>query len=595
MIRFALVAVWAVFTLCALWYVSVFGLNAPIIDEWEFVPVLVGQEPVGPWLWGQHNEHRLPLPRLIFATLFGLTHDFRTGMILQVVMLSALALGLMRFAAQLRGQPAWPDAFFPVSLLHTGHWENFLLGYQICFVLFLVFVTALVVLALRTSRETAFRSGVEAGILLLLVEMTGGSGLALVAPVGLWLVYLAVLVWRSGEKGRALVLLGLVALSVVYTAMYFVGYETPQGHKVSTEPVAIVKIAGQVLAMAFGVGVSGAWGLVFAAELVLGVATVILLVTRRKKPDEWPAAVGLIAVVAGVTGVALAVGIGRAAMGEEMGLWSRYAMQSWPLLATAYLTWLKFGPGTGDSGLRKWVPAMLCLAAALAFLPNTGMGMMVGVSARARNTEMEVDAKSGMSADQFVAKHFPNSRDAYQEDRGARYIPLLRETHIGIFATDENRRGLSPWWLLIGGVVLARLLRWCWHLGKAVQAERARELFRLQHERFEEQLLKAASASGIPRGLKWSKCRITGEAVLARDLFTTGIVALVPVVIEFEPEDGSDMVDNPNAREPRNATAVFMFQHGTWETAGRVVFNHTPEQTVKAFAAQFRVIHHGHH
>jgi hypothetical protein len=137
--------------------------------------------------------------------------------------------------------------------------------------------------------------------------------------------------------------------------------------------------------------------------------------------------------------------------------------------------------------------------------------------------------------------------------------------------------------------------RWLWHLGRAVQAERARELFRLQHERYEEQVLKAGGATGRPRGLRWVRCLITGDAVLVRDAATGGILALVPVVIEFEPEPGSDMEDVPAAREPRPATAVFAFAAGVWETTGRVVFNHSPEQTVATFAPQFRVIHDGHH
>jgi hypothetical protein len=592
-IRLALRALWAVFTLAALWYVSVFGLNAPIIDEWEFVPVMVGQEPVVPWLWEQHNEHRLPFPRLVFITLFHLTNDFRAGMFLQVLLLSALALGLMNLSAHLRGRPDWPDAFFPVSLLNIGHWENFLLGYQICFAMFAVLAVGLVVVALRTTRETAFRSGVEAGVLLLLTAMTGGFGLALVPSVGSWLLYLAVMVWRSGEKRKALAILGLLALVVVYLGLYFASYEKPPDHDPpSRDPIAIARVAGQVLAMALGIGVSGAWGAVCAAELVLGVATIVLLLRRRKEPNLWPAAVGLIAVVAGIAGIAVAVGMGRA---SGNGLWSRYALLSWPLLAAAYLAWLKFGSGNAVAGLRKWVPAVLCLAASLAFMPNTGTGMMIGADARARNIAMEADALNGMPASVFVWKHFPNSRDAYQEDRGERYIPLLREAHIGIFAPDETRRGFSLWWFAIGGVILVLLARWFWHLGKAVQAERARELFRLQHERFEEQLLKAAGATGLPRGLRWVRCRITGDALLVRDKGTGDIVALVPVQIEFEPEEGSDMQNNPAAREPRHATAVFAFSRGTWETAGRVVFNHTPAQTVTAFAAQFRVIAHGHH
>ena len=56
-------------------------------------------------------------------------------MVLQVAhALRRSRLWLMRLAAQLRGRPHWADVFFPVSLLHLGHWENFLMGYQICFV-----------------------------------------------------------------------------------------------------------------------------------------------------------------------------------------------------------------------------------------------------------------------------------------------------------------------------------------------------------------------------------------------------------------------------------------------------------------------------
>ncbi len=151
------------------------------------------------------------------------------------------------------------------------------------------------------------------------------------------------------------------------------------------------------------------------------------------------------------------------------------------------------------------------------------------------------------------------------------------------------------WWVGGGVVVLAALgfgLRWLWHLGRVVHVERCRELFKLQHERFEEQLLKAASASGLPRGLRWLKCRITGDAVLVRDTATGGIVALVPVLIDFEPVEGGEMEDVPAAKEPRPVTAVFTFHNGNWHTAGRVVFNHTPEQTVGAFPELQRLPEH---
>lgn len=153
---------------------------------------------------------------------------------------------------------------------------------------------------------------------------------------------------------------------------------------------------------------------------------------------------------------------------------------------------------------------------------------------------------------------------------------------------------ISVWWF-VGVAVLIGLLvfaRWSLHLGKAIQVERARELFRLQHERFEEMILKAAATSGKPRGLNWTGCTITGDAVLARDLASRQIVAFVPVTIAFEPVPGSDMEDVPAAREPRPATAVFTFDRGHWHTTGRILFNHTPEQSTTALGKHFHVIEH---
>jgi hypothetical protein len=144
---------------------------------------------------------------------------------------------------------------------------------------------------------------------------------------------------------------------------------------------------------------------------------------------------------------------------------------------------------------------------------------------------------------------------------------------------------VSPWWWVAGAAVLLALgARWLWHFGRAVQVARARELFRLQHERFEELVLKAAAATGKPRGLTWAACAITGDAVLAREA-AGGILALVPVEVRFEPVAGSDMEGNPNATEPRPATAVFTFARGHWHTDGRVVFNLDPAKAAATFGA----------
>jgi hypothetical protein len=595
-VRRALVAVWAVLTLGAGAFVAVIGTNAPYADEWEFVPALLGEEPALPWLWQQHNEHRLPLPRAAYLLLFKLTHDFRAGMLAQVAALSALALYLMRLADRLRGKPVWADAFFPISLLHVGHWENLVMGYQICFVLFCVLATGLGVVALRTTRENAFRSGVLAGLLLLALALTGGSGLVVVPPVAAWLVYLAVGLWRTGARGKAALVLLFVALPAAYLGAYFTDYHRPPDHpEPSSDPVMVARVALQVVAVSFGIGVSEVWWAAALGLLGVGGATAAVLLGRWGDPRERPAAAGLLAVAAGVTGVALAIGVGRG-WGATMGLWSRYSLLAWPLLATTYLVWARLG--------GKWVPVALCVAAALAFPANTGTGMMVGAAVKGEYSAVAADAAAGLPAEQIADAEEQRHRRSpatvhvvLQRERAIRAIPMLRAARVGLFAREPAMSDVGLWWWIGGGaalVVLAALLaRWLWVLGHAVHVERCRELFRLQHERFEEQLLRAAAATGLPRGLKWVACRITGDAVLVRDAATGGIVALVPVQIDFVPVEGSDMEDLPAAREPRPATAVFTFHGGAWHTAGRVVFNHTPDQTVAAFPELQRLPDHG--
>jgi hypothetical protein len=151
----------------------------------------------------------------------------------------------------------------------------------------------------------------------------------------------------------------------------------------------------------------------------------------------------------------------------------------------------------------------------------------------------------------------------------------------------------EEYWIIGGIAALVLLLaaRWVWHLVRAVQVERARELFRLQHERFEEMFLAAARATGKPRGLSWLKCEIVGDAVLARDP-SRGIVALVPVALQFEPQADSDMENVPAARELRSATALFTFQRGHWHTDGRVIFNLDPAQAMSRFDKQLKPISH---
>src|SRR4051812_23488472 len=113
--------VWAVLSLQMLVFMIRYAQPGPIIDEWEFIPAITGEEPFWPWLWKLHNEHRFPLPRLIWYPITVATQDFSAGTYVTWLGISLATLLLIHTSCKLRGRLDYADAFFPLSLLHLGH------------------------------------------------------------------------------------------------------------------------------------------------------------------------------------------------------------------------------------------------------------------------------------------------------------------------------------------------------------------------------------------------------------------------------------------------------------------------------------------
>ena len=72
-----------------------------------------------------------------------------------------------------------------------------------------------------------------------------------------------------------------------------------------------------------------------------------------------------------------------------------------------------------------------------------------------------------------------------------------------------------------------------------------------------------------------------------RDKQTGQFAALVGVTIQFEAIEGSDMEGLPAVGNLRNASAVFFYDRGRWQTTGKTVFNLNPDEALAHFAAQY--------
>jgi hypothetical protein len=379
-------------------YVSRYALTNPYVDEWAFVPVLFGERPAGPWLWELHNEHRFPLPRVIYLGLFRLTGDLRLGCFVSLLGISLVAAGLMRLARAVRGRAHLADAAFPLLLMHTGQGENLYMGYQMVFMLTAALAAGLLAVIVRTGDGSWYRGGIQATVLGWLLLMCGAAGLAYGAAAAAWVAVLAV---RGGMAGwQRIVLASLAALTPLYIAVYFDGYVRPSHHPPSAGLDESVRVGLQAQAMALGPAATGLWRAIGVAILLVGAAVAAQLAARLR-PDG-PRAVGLLLFLGAAAAVAFGIGWGRSGFLDDMGFAWRYGWITAPAVWAGYFTWLLWGGRVSVYG------PLAVFAAAVGMAPINSVSGFRDAENKVRPAERawEADVRAGVPAGRLVETHF---------------------------------------------------------------------------------------------------------------------------------------------------------------------------------------------
>jgi len=415
----------------------------PIVDEWEFIPALTDEEPFWPWLWKLHNEHRFPLPRLIYYPLFKITGDFRAGCYVSIAGVALCALLMISTAKRLRGRLHFADAFFPVSLLHAGHWENLRMGYQIAFMMNLALAAVLLRVILLTSRDNMPGRGIQAGVLTLLLLGCGAGGLAYGPFIGLWLLALAF--WFRGPvpvlAKSALVI--LAALIPIYIGIYLIGYQRPHHHADPLEVWGDLPTAGwqafrsalQALSMSFGPAASGLWPVSALLICLIGLGCGIILGRMAaSRYEERPRASGLLLYFGALALMALGIGWGRCVFltddGELgfMGHSSRYGWIAWPALGATYFMAIIYG-GEWSS---RWVPSAIFVIV-MAMLPfNIGTGIVTAEAYQEYNIAWEKSVRAGLSEEELIEKYYLHHPDDIKE-RMRLGVYLLRKHRVQFY------------------------------------------------------------------------------------------------------------------------------------------------------------------
>jgi hypothetical protein len=496
--------VWA-FMVCALvvFVVSFGNRYVPSIpDDWEgIVPFLTGHQDLTlSWLWSRHAEHRVVFPRLILWSILEPTGgDLRVVMFFHIVALGMLAVGMILTAQKLRGRLSYTDAFFPLVLLTLAQAENLLSDFTVNMVATAVITGVLLCLIVLRNTPLTPSLVILAGVCLVLLPLCGGTGLALVPALGVWLGYAGVLSWRSSEPhGRlaGLLAMAFTAAAILLVLVYFVGFEeTTPGVPPNAGLKASLRTSLEFLSCGTGEApVRALWPYLSVGLAALGGISFLAVVHAwREEPQERFRTVGLFLFAGAMTSLALAIGWGRSGFGAGTGANSRYVTIAAPALCTMYFFWeLRRGPGS------YVVPMSLFLLLWATLWPNVDSALTFARDLSKRTGDLEKDLLAEMPKSELAYRH----RNLYTLDLGsaeivAEKLSWLREAEIGPF----SRLQPDPEWREVSlplEPVEVKRMKWDDGLARGVNAQSFLG-FALKQPRFVYAIRVRCSYEGKPK------------------------------------------------------------------------------------------------
>ena len=424
----------------ALVIIATDGRDLPLAEDWNMVPALTGNEPrFLEWLWYPINEHRVPVPKLLYLVVLKLAGgDFRSGMVLNALTLAALAAACVRVASARPGGLRLTDAFFPLVLLHAGQAANYAWGWQVQFVSAVLFTCAPLLVMVRHGAFPPPGAAAVAAVSIACLPFTGANGLIFFLALAPW--YALVLLRQRAEPRppgavtRSALLGAGFAVGVAFSALYALLYFNPGWQPPNPGLVPSVKTALKFAGMAIGPGV---WEhrvvvAVVLAPVVLGAA--VLLVVRGRRAlaacddERWRVA-GLVCFLGGCLVLVAAMGYGRAAWVPEFGMPPRYAILAAPTIVAAYHVWDLYGAAPLAAAAR-WA----LLALALLCLPaNHREGRAFVDWYRAGMDRALADVDAGVPRLELARRHREHLLHWDEPALGER-IGMLRDAGMGPFA-----------------------------------------------------------------------------------------------------------------------------------------------------------------
>jgi hypothetical protein len=422
-------------------YVERFGSSLPIQDDWVMVPVWTGNQSVTlAWLWEPHNQHHMPLPKLLLAALGTISNgDARVGMYVNCMLLGVAAAVLILAASRLQGRTHFTDAVIPLAIMHVGQYHGLLVSFSMNLILSALLGTLALAVILRIRTTPTPVQVVALWIVLLLLPLCGNSGLLLVPALLAWLLYAGLRCLRDPERrvrrlGILLLVLGTTA--VLELGLYLWSAGVPEAEGADPGLAARLEAAGRMLALCLGPLGEESWPASVMVLLAAVAGMLVLLVSVwLSRPDECLRTVGLLAYLAALATLIMAAGWARAGTGGvlvRLGA-TRFVSLTAPLICCMYLVCLLY-----------WKRAMLMvllICMAPVFVINTNRGWRTGAEHRRFMSAVEQDLRIGMALPEAAQKWHAIIQDLRAPpERLAELLEMMRRARQGPFKDLPDAR-----------------------------------------------------------------------------------------------------------------------------------------------------------
>jgi len=352
----------------ALYTVVINYSSLPFLDGWAQVEVVAnGGNPLSPsWLWQQHNEHRLVIPKLFLAADLKLFQARQVFLLASILVIQLLHWGLLSWSMWVLGGwrgPLWRTGagLAGFCLFCPSQWQNFIWGFQVCFVLPQLLATASFVALLLYWTESKQQPDRRPPLKFLVVSVLAalGATYSLASGTLLWpLLVVAAIYLRLDIRA----VLTFAITGTVSTALYLYHYIRPQQHadplaSLGT-PLMLLKYFVLYFFSSWLHRNTGTWEVVALAGLAIVVALHIPALSHAH--ISRPFAIQMVLTMLFCAGTALITATGRTNLGIEQARASRY--QTVALLFWCCLGLLWLGATFASPRMRyAFLVAQLCL------------------------------------------------------------------------------------------------------------------------------------------------------------------------------------------------------------------------------------------